>query len=137
MSGTAHQNTGAGAFATSRRGGLTSEEIRMAYRLRKGPRPLSWQHIATRLGKCESDIRRQLVSESAPEPVETAPEPVDGSRKNYPWDDTQTALLTQLYGKVDNNTLAAALGIHVTALTGKAFRMGLTNRRGHNAKGVK
>ncbi len=136
MTGTAHQNTGAGAFATARRGGLTGEEIRLAENLRKGPRPLSWQHIAMRLGKCEIDIRRHLVGHATPEPVNPAPEPVDDGRKNFPWNDQQTALLIQVYGKVDNHTLAAALGVHVTTLTGKAFRMGLTKRRGHNGKGA-
>jgi hypothetical protein len=135
MSATSHQNTGAGAFATARRGGLTSEEVRMAEALRARDRPVSWQHIATRLGKCEIDIRR-VVAERTPEPVKPAAEPVDDGRKNFQWNDQQTALLIQVYGKVDNDTLAAALGINVTALTGKAFRMGLTKRRGHNGKGA-
>ncbi len=74
---TAHQNTGAGAFATSRRGGLTSEEIRMAEALRARDRPVSWQNIAARMGRCEADVRRHLEPAESVQPVEQeAPVPV-------------------------------------------------------------
>lgn len=60
MSKTATAQSPAGLFATSRRGGLTFEEIRMVEALRARERPVSWQNIAARMGRCVADVRGSI-----------------------------------------------------------------------------
>jgi transposase-like protein len=58
VSATAQHQSQAGLFATSRRGGLTSEEIRKAEGMRaKG---WGWQNIANVLGRCREDVQQSL-----------------------------------------------------------------------------
>lgn len=54
-----------GLFATSRRGGLTAHEITVAEELRNGPRPVSWQHIAARTGRCAADWQAYFARQPA------------------------------------------------------------------------
>jgi len=76
VSRTAQTQPLAGSFASSRRGGLTSDEIRMAEALRARERPVSFQNIAARLGRCEADVRRHFEPAIAVAPVEVAtPQP--------------------------------------------------------------
>lgn len=57
MSATARQPGAAGMFATSRRGGLSGEEIRMIEALRAKDRPEPWQALAARFGRPVEDIK--------------------------------------------------------------------------------
>ena len=75
MSKTATQAGPSGLFATARRGGLTAHEITEAERLRSGPRPLSWQHIAARTGRCAQTLQAYFATRPEPSPV-AIPEPV-------------------------------------------------------------
>lgn len=50
-------SSGAGLFATSKRGGLTGEEIREIEAHRCRDRPTPWQALAVRYGRCEADIK--------------------------------------------------------------------------------
>lgn len=50
--------SGTGSFASARKGGLTGDEIRQIEALRSGPRPVPWQAIAARYGRCMEDIQR-------------------------------------------------------------------------------
>ena len=86
MSATARQPGSAGMFATSRRGGLSNEEIRMIEALRAKDRPEPWQARAARFGRPVEDIRaifgapRPIVEieRHMPAPAPTpAPPPVD------------------------------------------------------------
>jgi len=58
-----------GAFATSKRGGFTSEEIREIKAHRAKERPTPWAALARRFGRCEADIRALFA------PVEVATKP--------------------------------------------------------------
>jgi lambda repressor-like predicted transcriptional regulator len=73
MSKTAHAQTSAGSFATARRGGLSSEEIRMAEALRARERPVSWQNLARRFGCSEIDLKNALIPQYANDDVERWP----------------------------------------------------------------
>lgn len=64
MSRTGTPQGPAGLFATSRRGGLTAEELRMVEALRARERPVSWQNIAARMGRCEADVRASIEGRS-------------------------------------------------------------------------
>lgn len=66
MSSTARSPSSAGSFATSRRGGLTNEEIRMIEALRAKDRPEPWQALSARFGRPVEDIKAVC---SAPRPV--------------------------------------------------------------------
>ena len=48
-------STNAGAFATSRRGGLTPQEVQMARDMRAKGR--GWQTIANVMGRCRDDLQ--------------------------------------------------------------------------------
>lgn len=81
MSATARSVGSAGLFATSRRGGLGLEEIRMIEALRAKDRPEPWQALAMRFGRPVEDIRAVIESprpsgqrEASP-PVADRPEP--------------------------------------------------------------
>lgn len=67
MSKTAIQQGPSGAFATSRRGGLTATEIREIEAHRAKERPTPWSALARRYGRCEADIRALF----APAPDQT------------------------------------------------------------------
>ena len=54
----------AGRFATTRRGGLTNEEIHMIEAKRAAPRPVPWQAIARQFGRPEAEVR--AVFEATP-----------------------------------------------------------------------
>lgn len=76
MSQTARVDFGAGQFATSRRGGLTSAEIREIEAHRSKERPTPWSALAKRYGRCEADLRSAMsMSASIIEADAIAPEP--------------------------------------------------------------
>lgn len=73
MSG-AMNPTGPGDFATSRRGGLTREEIREIEAHRGRPRPTPWQALSERYGRSVSDLKALFaVPEVAVSPPEAWP----------------------------------------------------------------
>jgi hypothetical protein len=133
---TVRHQTSAGAFATSRRGRLTNEEIHQIEALRARERPMSWQHIAQRFGRCEADLRAAFE----PKPERRVEEEPVATRKNLPWNDQQTGYLVASYGKVPCAEIAHVLGCQTSAVIGKAFRLGLSGPRGTNghtlAKGL-
>ena len=53
--------SGRGEFATARRGGLTSVEIREIEAHRAKDRPTPWQALARRYGRPESDIKALFI----------------------------------------------------------------------------
>lgn len=65
MSKTGQAASSAGSFATSRRGGLSGEELRMAEALRARERPVSWQNLARRFGCSEIDLKKALIPQYA------------------------------------------------------------------------
>lgn len=58
----------AGLFATSRRGGLSNEEIREIEAHRAKDRPTPWPALAKRYGRCEADLRAYFAPKPAPAP---------------------------------------------------------------------
>lgn len=130
MSRTATPQGPSGLFATSRRGGLTAEEIREIEAHRAKDRPTPWAALARRYGRCEADIRA-LYAE--PEP----PAPVDNARVNFPWEDHHVAYLLARYNIDGPDAVASVLGCTPTAATGKAHRLGITQSRGWNNVGRK
>lgn len=52
---------GAGAFATSRRGGLSPQEVRAIEAERARPRPTPWQALARTYGRPEIELRALLT----------------------------------------------------------------------------
>lgn len=77
---TANAPSSAGAFATSRRGGLTGEQIREIKAARAKPRPTPWQALARQYGVSELDIRGIFDPPKAPAVV-VAPTPPGWCRK--------------------------------------------------------
>lgn len=53
----AQNPTSAGLFATSRKGGLTTVEIKEIEAHRAKDRPTPWSALAKRYGRCEADLR--------------------------------------------------------------------------------
>lgn len=132
MSKTATQQGPSGLFATSRRGGLTPAEIRLVEDLRSGDRPVSWQNIARRLGRCEADVRVLFTeTEAGLSVVEKVPEERE-PRTNFPWDDAQTGYLIARYNLDGPEAVALVLGCSRTAAIGKAYRLGISQARGWN-----
>ena len=122
-----HNNGTGGAFATSRRGALTNDEVRTAQALRSGDRPWSFQNIARRLGRSEIDVRRMLGAgftdgDGSPGDIEQP------GRTNFPWTDKQTAYLIANYKRQGPGPVALALGCSRTAAIGKAHRLGIIAR---------
>nr|WP_314432426.1 hypothetical protein [uncultured Brevundimonas sp.] len=60
-------STNTGAFATSRRGGLTPQEVQMARQMRSKGR--GWQTIANVMGRCREDLQGLEASNDAGLPV--------------------------------------------------------------------
>lgn len=69
---TVRHQTSAGAYATSRRGALTSLEIHEIEALRARDRPVPFNALARRYGRCEADIRALFI---VPEPKAATEEP--------------------------------------------------------------
>ena len=122
-----HNNGAGGVFATSRRGGLTNEEVRTAQALRSGARPWSFQNIARRLGRSEIDVRRMLDAGFAEDYGQPSVVEQPG-RTNFPWTDKQTAYLIANYKRQGPGPVALALGCSRTAAIGKAHRLGIIAR---------
>lgn len=127
MSKTATPAGPAGNFATSRRGGLTPAEIRLAQDLRSGERPVSWQNIANRLGRCEIDVRAMFADPEPEAPAEVAP-------KGFQWGPAQTAYLKARYRIDGPDAIAKVLGCTSSAASKKANRLGVSQPPGWNRK---
>lgn len=127
MSKTGHAQTSAGSFATARRGGLSSEEIRMAEALRARERPVSWQNLARRFGCSEIDLRRalgDLPGEAANDTTEERPPEPEGD-----WSERRCQAFARLWndGYLAED-IAVTFGITVSAVKARRAKMGLPPR---------
>ena len=127
MSKTATPQGPAGDFATARRGGLTRPEILLVEQLRSGDRPVSWQNIARRLGRCEADVRSFFAEPEPNDPAEDGP-------KVSQWGPAQVAYLKARYTIDGPAAVATVLGSTATAVSKKANRLGISQAPGWNRK---
>lgn len=93
---TAQRATEAGSFATSRRGGLTGEEMRQIEAHRNRERPTPWQALSTMYGRPVDEIRAlfelpEKVTEAQPEPAQI--------RTGFDWTERADKLLRVAYGE--------------------------------------
>lgn len=82
-------STNAGAFATSRRGSLTPQEVQMAREMRVKGR--GWQTIANVMGRCREDLQGLEASNDAGQPV-GGPRP-----RPFAWTEEKLAKSERLY----------------------------------------
>ena len=82
-------STNAGAFATSRRGSLTPQEVQMAREMRSKGR--GWQTIANVMGRCREDLQGLEASNDAGQPV-GGPRP-----RPFAWTEEKLAKSERLY----------------------------------------
>jgi hypothetical protein len=82
-------STNTGAFATSRRGGLTPQEVQMARQMRSKGR--GWQTIANVMGRCREDLQGLEASNDAGLPV-GGPRP-----RPFAWTEEKLAESERLY----------------------------------------
>lgn len=133
MSRTATPQGPGGDFATSRRGGLTGEEIREIEAHRAKDRPTPWAALARRYGRCEADIRALFVTpEKSSTPAARITAEDQSGRKNFPWVDAQVAYLIAHYREDGPEGVARVLGCSKEIAKGKAHRLGITQARGWN-----
>lgn len=94
--------TNTGAFATSRRGGLTPQEVQMARQMRSKGR--GWQTIANVMGRCREDLQGLEASNDAGLPV-GGPSP-----RPFAWTEEKLAESERLYLEgFGANTIATAV----------------------------
>ncbi|WP_313472751.1 hypothetical protein [Brevundimonas sp.] len=95
-------STNTGAFATSRRGGLTPQEVQMARGMRDRGR--GWQTIANILGRCREDLQGLEASNDAGQLV-------GGLRlRPFAWTEETLAESERLYREgFGANTIATAV----------------------------
>lgn len=95
-------STNTGAFATSRRGGLTPQEVQMARAMRAKGR--GWQTIANVMGRCREDLQGLEASNDAGQAV-GGPRP-----RPFAWTDEKLATSERLYLEgFGANTIATAV----------------------------
>lgn len=95
-------STNTGAFATSRRGGLTPQEVQMARGMRDKGR--GWQTIANILGRCREDLQGLEASNDAGQPV-GGPRP-----RPFAWTEATLAESERLYREgFGANTIATVV----------------------------
>lgn len=108
-------STNSGAFATSRRGGLTPQEVQMARDMRAKGR--GWQTIANVMGRCREDLQGLEVANDAGLPV-GGPQP-----RPFAWTEETLAASDRLYREgYGAQTIALAVGCNMrTAETRYSF----------------
>lgn len=95
-------STSTGAFATSRRGGLTPQEVKMAREMRAKGR--GWQTIANVMGRCREDLQGLEASNDVGLPV-GGPRP-----RPFAWTSEKLAASERLYLEgFGANTIATAV----------------------------
>ena len=95
-------STTAGLFATSRRGGLTPQEVKMARDMRSKGR--GWQTIANVMGRCREDLQGLEASNDVGLPV-GGPRP-----RPFAWTEEKLAASERLYREGHGaNTIASAV----------------------------
>lgn len=128
MSATARQPGCAGIFATSRRGGLSGEEIRMIEALRAKDRPEPWQALAMRFGRPVEDIKA-VCNAVTFEPSDARRPPLPANDPRPVAVDTPAALLPGLWvAGLSVNQIADILGIDDRSVKRLRERLGLPPR---------
>lgn len=114
-----------GLFATSRRGGLTQEQIREIEAHRARERPTPWQALSARYGKPVEDIRALME----------APRPSGVVAKAQPagldlWSESDERRLRVMFIDLDlpATAVADALGRTRESIVAKARALGLKKR---------
>lgn len=125
-------SAGRGEFATARKGGLTTEEIRQIEAHRAKARPTPWSALARRYGRCETDIRialRRLSEPVACRPAAPVTTRGDERRSLAPvalWTEAEDRLLVALF--IDANwtatEVAKSLGRTPLGVASRAKRLG-------------
>ena len=126
MSG-AIRDSKAGNFATSRRGGLSNEDIRTAYDLRAKGRSI--QHISAYLGRSSIDIQAligsvEVAQASAQNIIVTPPEPQSGGQ-SLQFTPEQIIILT----RVDNGLQSGRSAAREIGCSQQAVRHWIANNR--------
>jgi hypothetical protein len=119
---------GAGCFATSRRGGLSYEEIRQIEAHRAKERPTSFQNLAQMYGQPVAVL--QGLFQAAPPKEEPAPEVANDG--DFQWTERADKLLRLAYGEMASSAadVAKMIGCTKAAVIGRAYRLGVKHGGG-------
>ena len=102
--------SGAGLYATSRRGALSLSDIEKA-RQSIGPRATP-SMIAKALGRCEADVRAIMF----PAPVEPKPQQTGmAPQTSRPWSETDLSILRLMYCEAGATAEACAYALNRSA----------------------
>lgn len=115
----------AGSFATSRRGGLTHDQIREIEAHRAKERPTPWQALSARYGKPVEDIRAVLA---APCAAVVPAEPTKPGAETWTVRDERRLRVMFIDLDLPATLVADAMGRSRESIIGKASRMGLKKR---------
>lgn len=115
-----------GQFATSRRGGLTRDQIREIEAHRAKDRPTPWQALSNRYGRTVSDL--QAAVDKTPIYAPALIEPVDIAPAQWSEEDERRLRVMFIDLDLPATAVAAALGRTRESIIGKARTMGLKKR---------